>query len=79
MSDYISRQAAIDAILQSAGTSSAAKAVSVLPSAPVTEVIRCKDCMFLNNNNDYCIKVGFWRKENDFCSRAERRNDGEIH
>ena len=84
MNDYISRQAAIEYIKEQVETGriftgitvaeAMIEVISEVPSAQ-PEIVRCKDCMFLNNNNDYCIKVGFWRKENDFCSRAERRND----
>ena len=45
------------------------------PAADVAEVVRCKDCKY----GDYmvCLRTndGFWRKETDFCSYGERREE----
>ena len=42
-----------------------------------TELIRCKDCKYFYKN--YCIystRLAWSAKNDDFCSRAERREDG---
>ena len=58
-----------------------------MPTADVKEVVRCKDCKYFMNHirvkgtcdvftqGDYDYKV----YEDDYCSRGERREDGEIH
>lgn len=52
-----------------------ARDISELPTADVAEVVRCKDCKY----GDYmvCLRTndGFWRKETDFCSYGERREE----
>ena len=50
----------------------------------VVEVVRCKNCqMFcpeeirkLYNTDKYCMRTGLMAKDDDFCSRGERRTDG---
>lgn len=49
-----------------------------LPSAQ-PEIVRCKDCKHFEREMLYCDDLGFMCREDDFCSYAERRNDGEIH
>ena len=43
------------------------------------EIVRCKDCKHYHYKNDipYCDRIdyGYGWKEDDFCSRAERRTD----
>lgn len=39
------------------------------------EIIRCKDCKWADEYN-HCAKVTWWNSKDDFCSRAERREDG---
>jgi hypothetical protein len=56
--------------------------VKALPSAQ-PEVIRCRDCRYTRdgqeNYGDYmCIKLYMFRNKDDFCSRGERREDGET-
>ena len=55
-----------------------------LPSADVTEVVRCKNCAFYKpflhkKNRKYCFKHDHVTMADDYCSFAERREDGEIH
>lgn len=56
------------------------KAMDTMPTIEQTEIIRCKDC---KNNYNTCLNHGVNQpmcdftdrklKENDFCSRGERR------
>ena len=99
--DLISRQAAIDAVMEfmpslttpdGTGEFDAeifaaqemfvdiGQALSNLPSVQ-PELIRCKDCKhyeFDKMNEDYCcMKWGYnFPEQNDFCSYAERLEDG---
>ena len=85
--DCISRQDAIDALrnylvgknVPCDGTMMARlienEVISKLPSA---QPVRCKDCKSYQLNHHYC---SFHRSEfciDDFCSYAERREDGKI-
>lgn len=52
------------------------------PAADVAEVVRCKDCKYGSydskpNGAMVCLRTndGFWRKEADFCSYGERREE----
>lgn len=52
------------------------------PAADVAEVVRCKDCKYgsYDSKSDgamVCLRTndGFWRKETDFCSYGERREE----
>ena len=60
------------------------KIIKDLPAADVAPVVRCKDCKY----GDYeskpdgamvCLRTkdGFWRKETDFCSYGERKDNDE--
>lgn len=52
---------------------------SVLQDMPSGELIQCKDCKFhrYQDGIPYCIQNRSWGWDNDdYCSRAERRNDG---
>ena len=84
--DLIERQAAIDAIDKlhdkpNAWLECAVEAIEKLPSAQ-PELIRCKDCKYYKAL-DYTGYLGCNRRAraafkmdlNDFCSRAERRED----
>ena len=48
-----------------------------ISTADVVEVVRCKDCKHADKYH-HCDKVSWWNNEDDFCSRGERREDGEI-
>ena len=57
-------------------------AVVDTPAADVAEVVRCKDCKYgdydsKSNGAMVCLRTndGFWRKETDFCSYGERREE----
>ena len=89
MSDLISKQAAIDALrnylvgknFPCDGTLTCRlienEVINKLPSEQ-TEIIRCKDCKYnatskkcLNPNSFFLVPA-----DDDFCSYAERREDG---
>ena len=82
INDLISRQAAIDAIF---GRSHEIIKMRIgnLPSAQ-SEIIRCKDCRYASPNGKYgCRLVRFSIHDkdkplfsDDFCSKAERRENG---
>ena len=93
MSDLISRQAAIDAIRASTSKytgfmememytdDDAVEAIEGLPSAQ-PEIIRCRECKwhrFDKDNIPYCYNIdyGYGWKDDEFCSRAERREDNK--
>lgn len=91
MTEYIEREAAIDAIMKvyvrTAGYKArervfeAKEAVHRLPVADVAPVVRCKDCKYWQDNNDgYPHEECRWGHgetpdANDFCSYGERRGE----
>ena len=91
MADLIDRQAAIDALhmhlMYRMGTDSNKKRldewINNLPPAQ-SEIIRCKDCRYASPNGKYgCRLVRFSIHDkdkplfsDDFCSKAERRENG---
>ena len=50
------------------------KTLKNLPSAQ-TEIIRCKDCKHLFEDNKCPLRTWWTHTEDDFCSYAERRTD----
>ena len=77
MADLIERQQAIDAFDCING---AEEVLRALPSAQ-PEVIHCRECRhhhYESKDIPYCDRIdyGYGWNENDFCSRAERRQDG---
>ena len=76
--DLIDRQAAIDIVTFECGEWQGlayriTKQISALPSAQ-PEIIRCKDCKWKQGSE--CVKFADVRPfPNDFCSRAERREE----
>ena len=48
------------------------------PTAEVVEVVRCKDCRFVELMSDgktyACIRQSAYKKPTDFCSYGERRD-----
>lgn len=54
------------------------------PAADVAPVVRCKDCKYGDYDSKpdgamVCLRTkdGFWRKETDFCSYGERKDNDE--
>lgn len=82
MSDLIDRQAAIDALCGECQGNcipcehypcGEIKALEQLPSVQ-PEIIRCKECKHYVDGYIHCNRVTWWNGEDDFCSRAERRD-----
>lgn len=78
MSDYISRQAAIDVV--KGIDRYFVKYIEGLPAADVVEVVRCKDCKYSSPNKVYGCRIHSFADDldermysDDFCSFAERR------
>ena len=86
--DYISRQAAIEAIGKITRTTcwkaAAALMLVDVPAADVIEVVRCKDCKYWKTIESvnfgekikfctYVIDYSYARQDVDFCSRGERK------
>ena len=88
MADYISRQKAIEAIMDLpncpngySDTYDKECIIGILeevPTADVVEVVRCKDCEYYQRDlmwgHGYCY--GQKRKEDWFCADGRRRDDG---
>lgn len=59
-----------------------AEAMRVAIEALQTDLVRCKDCRYYNNDymGEWCGRhqAPVWVKEDDFCSWGERREDGKI-
>ena len=88
MSDYIERQAAIDAIhcdititgrqnaeLVASTIGAFVDRIKALPSADVTPVVRCDDCKF-RENDDFCTGRGFPYQlvpDDGFCDKGKRK------
>ena len=66
------------------------EALSKVPTVDAIEVIRCKDCVYCKRFNDvwYLPKRDellctlyvetYHTTENDFCSKGERKGDGDV-
>ena len=49
------------------------------PEAEWVEIIRCKDCKWYNGEINQCnAQICASMRGEDFCSRAERRTDGQV-
>ena len=83
--EYISREAALEITTRTCGDYAAAFAeIRKLPAADVAPVVRCKDCKYGDYDSKpdgamVCLRTkdGFWRKETDFCSYGERKDNDE--
>jgi hypothetical protein len=56
--------------------------INNMPTIPQPEIIRCRECKwhrFDKDNIPYCYNIdyGYGWKDDDFCSRAERREVSE--
>ena len=83
MSDYISRRAAIEAInihfgfdIEGEYGSAVQEVINSLPSVQ-PEIIYCKDCKqfrrWIDTDICFCDITEVEMSDNDFCSKAERR------
>lgn len=68
--DFISRQAAIDAVR---GSIWAQNHIKNLPSVTPQKVVRCKDCKHLYQDGECLLRLWKTHVEDDFCSYGERR------
>lgn len=85
MTDLISRQAAIQEIREwqwRMPPEGMVDRINALPSEG-PDIIRCKDCKHGSPNGKYGCRVYHYKRyethdmePDDFCSRAERRQDG---
>ena len=58
--------------------------VNAAPTVDAVPVVRCKDCKYGDYDSKpdgamVCLRTkdGFWRKETDFCSYGERKDNDE--
>lgn len=83
--EYIRREEALKITTRTCGDYAAAFAeIRKLPAADVAPVVRCKDCKYGDYDSKpdgamVCLRTkdGFWRKETDFCSYGERKDNDE--
>ena len=81
MSDYISRQSAIDALYHHFPNMTREECAAILHEVGDVEqeIIRCKDCKHYDEGSVFrcsgCEKDGRMTELDDFCSYAERRED----
>ena len=87
MSDYIERQAVIDAMhcnititgrqnaeLVASTIGAFVDRIKALPAADVVQVVRCKDCLFFTTEKSCCRPEGLTKaREDAFCSYGERK------
>lgn len=83
MSEYIDREAAINAVFEAlADGRSAYIALEAIPAADVRPVVLCRECTFWNRERISCEGLARcltgesgvrFRNGTDFCSRAQRR------
>lgn len=90
MSDLISRQAAIDALIEKKiyrpldsdryVIEYCMDAIKTLPAADAVPVVRCRDCKYNRNppsaGNALCDNFYGMTDQNGFCHFGERRIDG---
>ena len=86
MSDYIRREDALEIIDKLIEIHFDRKVVLAkvysqvkdMPSADVVEVVRCGQCEYRDNENQFCYGRGFPTQlvsEDGFCEKGKRRND----
>lgn len=85
MADYISREAAIEAVKHAwAKGLEPSQYIEILPAADVAPVVRCKDCQnwkqnvgFIDSPNGHCFEHDIDTNGQDFCSYGERKDNDE--
>lgn len=79
MDEYILKTAAMEIVRRTSGDYAAAfAAIRKLPAADVAPVVRCSQCQhgqFDDLGVMHCHKYHCHKKENDFCSYGEKRED----
>ena len=82
MDDLVSRQDAIDALMNDSDWADAIPTIKSLPSSDAIEVIRCKDCKYwhreIHNGIEYfnfnsCDLNHYGDGHNFYCADGERR------
>ena len=83
--EYIRRAEALEITTRTCGDYAAAfTEIRKLPAADVAPVVRCKDCKYGDYDSKpdgamVCLRTkdGFWKKETDFCSYGDRKDNDE--
>lgn len=84
MTEYIERKAAIQAAKHAwAKGLEPSQYIEIIPSAEVTSIIRCKDCIgqstWYNDGNYGCVVCGmsgmYPKNENGYCSYALKKEN----
>ncbi len=53
------------------------EAFANIPAVDAVEVVRCRDCMKADQYG-HCEMQNFWGTRDDYCSRGQRREDGDA-
>ena len=80
MDDYIRKQAAVDALIEWYGCEpndidAFENIIEKIPPADVAEVVRCKDCRYLDYRRRCEMFELIHRSDTDYCSEGRKRND----
>lgn len=78
MTDYIDRQAALDALAWKWAGKAALDAIKELPPAQVEPVVRCKDCKHRYAEDGFCKGRGWPMQlvpDDGFCDKGERSEE----
>lgn len=85
MADYISRQKAIEAIIDLPNCPNGYSdtydkdciigILAGISTFDVVKVVRCRECKHKAEGQGYCYKHGIWLHRMTFCSEGERRDD----
>ena len=80
----IAKLTALEVTNQFATITDANRVLADMDAADVAPVVRCKDCKYGDYDSKpdgamVCLRTkdGFWRKETDFCSYGERKDNDE--
>ena len=77
MAEYIDKRAIRDALYDAdAITMKGVELLNKFPVADVVDVVRCKDCKHLFEDNGCPLRYFKTHLEDDFCSYGERKTDG---
>ena len=85
MADLIDRNELFHGQVILVGTDDARKSVQDVmnaiwnaPTVAAVPVVRCKDCRFRQGEKEgFCYGIERYVSDDDYCSRGERREDGE--
>ena len=76
MADYIEREKVLAKAAPTAGCFSdmiSAYDVAMIPAADVVEVVRCRDCLYMERVYDglYCSIWKYYTREDGFCHKGD--------